>query len=240
MYGGGRQVRTWLLLLLVACGGGKASAPTTPTRSAAVVELAGKADAVCACPSDGGECAGDAFGVLLERQAELMTPAEQEGLDAEHDRAVVCFVDKSGRPRGLEFVAAFSGTVDKICACADAACVQSVMEAFGPEAARYENAIFTAREQRLMGEKGHKASECLKRFASETAPPTQAGPSVAIAERVATQICACPSLDCAVEAAQKGKAELDEVAISDSEDDQQRVQAAGQKAFACMDALRGR
>jgi hypothetical protein len=225
----------WVLLVLVGCGGGaKTGTTTTPAAppSPAARELGGLADAVCACADD--TCAQAAYEELLQRQATLEAPGEQAGLDAAHDRGAVCYRQKVGAATGEQVVAAATSGEKEVCACRDRGCVRGAIGALSDKLHDLQDAVFTTSEQETFEVYAARIDACRSRFAPDAEEATRA------VELTADEICACPDATCAGEAAQRGRAQMEQLSDAQGTDAHaKRMQAAVARAKVCMDKLTG-
>ena len=162
-------MRTWccvvLPLILAGCGGAPArpAAPAAPPESPRVLELRAAADSVCHCPDDA--CAQPALEKLLAREADLSNPADQTGLDAEHDRAVDCYARIAGVPSAAELVPLMERAADEVCACADEPCARAVVDRLRAALSDKSNAVFTTRDQAALEKAGARLQSCATKLA---------------------------------------------------------------------------
>jgi hypothetical protein len=162
-------MRTWcsfaLMALIAGCGGAEArpAAPSAPAESPRVLELRSAADSVCHCPDDG--CAQPALEKLLAREAELSNPADQTGLDAEHDRAIDCYARIANVPSAAELIPLMQEAADQVCACADEACARAVVERLRGQLSEKSNAVFTTRDQATLEAAGARLEACATKLA---------------------------------------------------------------------------
>ncbi len=116
---------------------------------------------------------------LLTRQAELENPADRAGIDAAHDRGVVCYARQIGVPLGTEVVPFVERAADEVCACSDAACAQAAVERLRVELRTRQDAVFTSVDQVAVDRAGQRMDECGKRLGGggdEAAPAPAEAP----------------------------------------------------------------
>ena len=150
-------------ILCAACGGAAKPKSTEPVESSAVRELNGAAQAVCACAD--AECAQAGLEGLLVKQAELENPLDRDGIDAAHDRAVGCYIQKTGITPGAEVVPIVEAAADEVCACGDAACLRGAVERLKGELRAREDAMFTTRDQAALDAAGKRLDACAEKLA---------------------------------------------------------------------------